>query len=660
MSTPTCIGKSPLRIARTDVEVPILVVRLSGDRTGDTIAARWMASGESATDLTGKPDFGTPVYDSDLDKTAAILRVTPSQIGSWYVAIDWTPEDGDRRTMGAVQLDVLDYVGKAADALIIDITDAGAVVAATIPAALIGGGGGGGASTFLGLTDTINSYAGQGGKVLAVKVTEDGVEAIEIPAGGGAVSSVNGQTGAVVLDAEDVGAAPTVHTHTLSQITDAGTAAAADAADFATAAQGSLADSAVQPGDLASVATSGAYADLSGTPTLATVATTGAYSDLSGAPSLAAVATTGAIADTTGTLAINRGGTGATTAAGARSALGLGSFAVEAVANAPTITHYTGTAQVGQAWLSGTSGGVGGLNVARILAAASTQSDPGITVEAQQAGGLVRLKTTTGDLSFSGAALTASITGASQAWTLSYDGFNDVQSSVLSVGGTTALTVNRSGAGAITFAGGTSAWGVQPSQSDAASLRVGVSGSGTGLFIGGSGSVTGDYFRVETQFGTNLFSVGPSGPNLGNSQIAMGGGFAAGVSFNLTGVTDRALVGSSTTTAPILGVIDARGSGADRTSPAVRFGTGTNPVPGTARGGIGFSGPDNATRSVTHYAHDGSAFVNAWTYSHDGSDLKMAWFGATPVARPTINSSTATVADVIALLVSLGLAEDTA
>lgn len=47
-----------------------------------------------------------------------------------------------------------------------------------------------------------------------------------------------------------------------------GTAAAADAADFATASQGALADTAVQPGDLAAVATSGAYADLTGKPTI--------------------------------------------------------------------------------------------------------------------------------------------------------------------------------------------------------------------------------------------------------------------------------------------------------------------------------------------------------------------------------------------------------
>jgi hypothetical protein len=52
---------------------------------------------------------------------------------------------------------------------------------------------------------------------------------------------------------------------------------------------------------LATVATTGAYSDLTGTPTLATVATTGAYSDLTGTPTLATVATTGAYSDLTGT-----------------------------------------------------------------------------------------------------------------------------------------------------------------------------------------------------------------------------------------------------------------------------------------------------------------------------------------------------------------------
>jgi hypothetical protein len=53
-----------------------------------------------------------------------------------------------------------------------------------------------------------------------------------------------------------------------------GTAATTDSTDYATAAQGALADSAVQSGDLATVATTGAYSDLTGLPTLGTAAAT--------------------------------------------------------------------------------------------------------------------------------------------------------------------------------------------------------------------------------------------------------------------------------------------------------------------------------------------------------------------------------------------------
>ena len=49
--------------------------------------------------------------------------------------------------------------------------------------------------------------------------------------------------------------------------------------------------------DLATVATSGSYADLSNKPSLATVATSGSYSDLSNKPSLATVATSGSYND---------------------------------------------------------------------------------------------------------------------------------------------------------------------------------------------------------------------------------------------------------------------------------------------------------------------------------------------------------------------------
>lgn len=123
---------------------------------------------------------------------------------------------------------------------------------------------------------------------------------------GGAVDSVNGQTGTVVLDPDDLDDTST--THKFVSATDLSDIAANTAArhaavtvtdsaeiDFTLTGQditaslkaGSidetkldasvnasldLADSAVQPGDLATVATSGAYSDLSGTPTLGTAA----------------------------------------------------------------------------------------------------------------------------------------------------------------------------------------------------------------------------------------------------------------------------------------------------------------------------------------------------------------------------------------------------
>jgi len=81
------------------------------------------------------------------------------------------------------------------------------------------------------------------------------------------------------ITASLAGKAAANHTHNIADVTglqsalddkaataSLGTAAATNSTDYATAAQGSLADSAVQPGDLASVATSGLYSDLAGIP----------------------------------------------------------------------------------------------------------------------------------------------------------------------------------------------------------------------------------------------------------------------------------------------------------------------------------------------------------------------------------------------------------
>lgn len=127
-----------------------------------------------------------------------------------------------------------------------------------------------------------------------------------VSGGGGAVDSVNGQNGTVDLDADDIDATGTrlwltpaertkitntsgtnsgdqdlsdlITTSELASAltvkantADLGTAAAQNSSAFATATQGSNADTAVQPGDLATVATSGDYDDLAGKPTIPTV-----------------------------------------------------------------------------------------------------------------------------------------------------------------------------------------------------------------------------------------------------------------------------------------------------------------------------------------------------------------------------------------------------
>lgn len=104
-------------------------------------------------------------------------------------------------------------------------------------------------------------------------LAEEVASQIEAGSAGG-VESVNGQTGAVVLDASDVGALPDTYSAPVVSVNGDTGAVVLAAADVgaATAAQGSLADTAVQPGDLSAVATSGAYADLTGTPTLGDLA----------------------------------------------------------------------------------------------------------------------------------------------------------------------------------------------------------------------------------------------------------------------------------------------------------------------------------------------------------------------------------------------------
>ena len=88
-------------------------------------------------------------------------------------------------------------------------------------------------------------------------VAADGLKLDGIEAGADVTDTANVTAAGALMDSEVVN---------LAQVK------AFDSADFATAAQGALADSAIQSADLATVATTGAYSDLSGTPTLGTAA----------------------------------------------------------------------------------------------------------------------------------------------------------------------------------------------------------------------------------------------------------------------------------------------------------------------------------------------------------------------------------------------------
>lgn len=174
-------------------------------------------------------------------------------------------------------------------------------------------------------TSTTHKFttAAEASKLAGIEAGADVTDAANVAAAGAVMDgdfSVNGlmeRTGAGAYSITTV----TAYAKTLLDDADAaaarttlglGTAATAATGDFATAAQGALADSAVQPADLAAVATTGAYADLTGLPTLGTAAATdaadyataaqGALADSATQPGdLAAVATTGAYADLTGT-----------------------------------------------------------------------------------------------------------------------------------------------------------------------------------------------------------------------------------------------------------------------------------------------------------------------------------------------------------------------
>lgn len=106
-----------------------------------------------------------------------------------------------------------------------------------------------GVNEFLELADAPHSYAGQASKVVKVNAGETAVE-FGVGGGGGAVDSVNGQTGVVVLDTGDIAEVTDANYVSDAQLTVLGNTSGTNTGDNATNSQYSgLVSNATHTGD---------------------------------------------------------------------------------------------------------------------------------------------------------------------------------------------------------------------------------------------------------------------------------------------------------------------------------------------------------------------------------------------------------------------------
>jgi hypothetical protein len=290
-----------------------------------------VATSGAYTDLSGTPSLGTAAA---LDVGTTALKVVqldasaklPAVDGSQLTNLPAAPVTSVAGRTGAVTLSASDISGLATVATSGAYADlSGTPSLATVATS--------GDYDDLSNLPTLGTAAALDVGTTALKVVQldasaklpavDGSQLTNLPSA--PVTSVAGRTGDVTLSASDISGLATVATSgaysDLSGLPTLGTAAALDVGTTAlkvvqldasaklpavdgsqltnlpsapvtsvAGRTGAVTLSASDISGLATVATSGAYADISGTPSLATVATSGAYSDLSGLPTLGTAA----------------------------------------------------------------------------------------------------------------------------------------------------------------------------------------------------------------------------------------------------------------------------------------------------------------------------------------------------------------------------------
>ena len=288
-----------------------------------------------------------PIPNTTVDSEGNIvrtggMRVKTDALGQFSVSLA-TGENlyySVRRSYGVTPFDPITFAAPTSDGGTIDLADVIQVIDPYPNSGTTSGG--------KGIASMVNDSTDPS-KVI-ITYTDGSTGSLILPTGD--VNSVNGMIGDVTLTASSVGAKPSSYTPTWSEITSkpaafppsahthaitavTGLQAALDlkanvadvpttpadigaqpAGSYATGAQGALADSAVQPADLATVATSGSYTDLSNKPTIPPAPT---WSTLSGKPAVIAAGDTAALARTAigaGTSNLALGSTSSTAKAG--------------------------------------------------------------------------------------------------------------------------------------------------------------------------------------------------------------------------------------------------------------------------------------------------------------------------------------------------------
>lgn len=251
--TDTGVGVSPVKLITRDAKG-----RISGTQNASTTnlpeGSNLYFTDERAQDAVGSIFVDTADIDfTYTDATPSVGAVLTTGVHASLTLADSSVQPGDNVS------DLTNDAGYLTAAVLSVVAGTNVTVDSTDPAnPIVSSTGGGGAAAFTDLTDVPAAYTGAGGKAVAVNGTETGLEFISL-AGGGTVTSV-GVIGGTGLDSSG---GPVTGSGSITVDLDA-----------ATQASLLLADSATQPGDLATVATSGAYSDLTGRPTLGTAAST--------------------------------------------------------------------------------------------------------------------------------------------------------------------------------------------------------------------------------------------------------------------------------------------------------------------------------------------------------------------------------------------------